>query len=255
MRKLIDIINDEKADKETISTGFKELDRLTQGFRKSDLIYIGARPAMGKTTFAVNLTENIARSGKKCAFFSLDLSDEQLAKRFSIVNYNMIIYIDDKPITTVSEMKQKVKDLKGVDCVVIDYFGLITPEIKRTDRTQESHDISRELKRMAKELDIPVICNTSLPMEVDFDVDKRPKLSSFFHLYSLVQDADIIMFLYRDSYYSCEIDEDIKDHTTELIIAKNCHGDIGTIELDFDDEAKRFIELHISGNNHGICYT
>lgn len=92
-------------------------------------------------------------------------------------------------------------------------------------------------------------------MEVDFDVDKRPKLSSFFHLYSLVQDADIIMFLYRDSYYSCEIDEDIKDHTTELIIAKNCHGDIGTIELDFDDEAKRFIELHISGNNHGICYT
>lgn len=259
MRKLIDIINDEKADKETISTGFRLLDRLTHGFKKSDLVYIGARPAMGKITFAVNLTENIARSGKKCAFFSLDLSDEQLAKRFSIVNYNMIIYIDDKPITTVSEMKQKVKDLKGVDCVVIDYFGLITPEIKRTDRTQESHDISRELKRMAKELDIPVICNTYLPREVDFDVDKRPKLSSFFHLYSLVQDADIIMFLYRDSYYSNIIidEDDINDqgdiNNTELIIAKNCHGDIGTIELNFDDEAKRFIELGIF-NDYEICY-
>lgn len=253
MKKLIDIINDEKADKETISTGFKQLDRLTKGFRKSDLIYIGARPAMGKTTFAVNLAENIAMSGKKCAFFSLESSDEMLAKKFSTTNSDMEIYIDDKPITTVSEMNQKIEDLKNVDCVFIDYFGLITPEIKRTDRAQECHDISRDLKRMAKELDIPVICNTSLPREVELNVDKRPKLSSFFYTYSLVQDADIIMFLYRDSYYSCEIDEDIEDHTTELIIAKNCHGDIGTIELNFDDEAKCVRELDIF-NDYEICY-
>ena len=253
MRKLIDIVNDEKADKETISTGFKQLDRLTQGFRKSDLVCIGSRPAMGKTTFAVNLAENIAMSGKKCVFFSLELSDEQLAKKFSTVNSDMEIYIDDKPVITVSEMNQKIKDLNNVDCVVIDYFELIRPEIKRTDRIQECHDISRELKRMAKELDIPVICTAQVARSEKNG--ELPQLSGLLDGDTLELYADIFMFLHRDPYYSCEIDEDdIEDHTTELIIAKNKHGRTGIIELNFDFEANRFRELGIF-NGYGICYT
>lgn len=211
MKKLIDIINDEKADKETISTGFKELDRLTQGFRKSDLIYIGARPAMGKTTFAVNLAENIAMSGKKSVSFSLELSDEMLAKKFSTANSDMEIYIDDTPGITVSEMNQKIKNLKDVDCVVIDYFGLIRPEIKRTDKMQECHDISRKLRKMANELDIPIICTTTVARNENYG--ERPRFSDLLDGGRLEFYADIFMFLHRNSYYFCEIDEDdIEDH-------------------------------------------
>lgn len=242
MRKLIDIINDEKADKETISTGFRQLDRLTHGFRKSDLIYIGARPAMGKTTFAVNLAENIAMLGKKCVFFSLELSDEQLAKKFSIANSDIEIYIDDTPGITVSEMNQKIKNLKNVDCVVIDYFGLIRPEIKKTDKMQECHDISRKLRKMANELDIPIICTTTVARSENYG--ERPRFSDLLDGGRLELYADIFMFLHRNSYYFCEIDEDdIEDHTTELIIAKNKHGSTETIELNFDYEAKRFREI------------
>lgn len=253
MKKLIDIIEEGKTEKESISTGFKQLDKLTKGFRKSDLVYIAARPAMGKTTFAVNLAENIAATGKECVFFSLDLSAEHLAKKFSTINSDIEIYIEDQPVITVSEIKQKVVNLKDVDCVIIDDFGLITPEIKRTNRMQECHDISRDLKRMVKELNIPVICTTSLPRQVDVD-KQRPTLSSFFGLYSLVQDANIIMFLYRDSYYFDSIDED-DINNTELIIAKNCHGDIGTIELEFDREAIRFTDKNnLIIDEYEICY-
>lgn len=251
VRKLIGIIKNKDADTETISTGFKQLDKLTQGFRKSDLIYIGARPAMGKTTFAVNLAENIALAGKKCAFFSLELSDEMLSKKFSTANSDMEIYIDDKPGITVSEMKQKVKDLKDVDCVVIDYFGLIRPEIKRADRMQECHDISRKLKKMANELDIPIICTTTVARSENYG--ERPQFSDLLDGGRLKFYADIFMFLHRNPYYPCEIDED-DINNTELIIAKNCHGDIGTIELKFDREAIRFTELY-SFDNYEICYS
>lgn len=211
---------------------------------------------MGKTTFAVNLAERIAMKGKKCAFFSLELSEEPIAKKFSIVNSDMEIYIEDKPLITVLEIKQKVIDLKNVDCVVIDYFGLIRPEIKRTDKMQECHDISRDLKRMAKELDIPVICTTQLPRQVE--TDKRPTLSNFIDGVHLIIDADIMLFLYRQAYYSNTIDDDNTDiddiDKAEVIIAKNRHGDIGTIELKFDREAIRFTELYFF-DNYEICYS
>lgn len=241
MKKLIDIINDEKADKETISTGFRRLDRLIHGFKKSDLVYIGARPAMGKTTFAVNLAENIARSGKKCAFFSLELSDEMLAKKFSTANSDMEIYIDDTPGITVSEMNQKIKNLKNVDCVVIDYFGLIRPEIKRMDKMQECHDISRKLRKMANELNIPIICTTTVARSENYG--ERPRFSDLLDGGRLEFYADIFMFLHRNSYYFCEINEDdIEDHTTELIIAKNKHGSTGVINLKYNSETKEFTE-------------
>lgn len=252
----ITIINEEgnmKMKSETISTGLKKLDEVTKGFHKSDLIAIGARPGMGKTTFAINLAENIAMSGKKCVFFSLELSNEQLAKKFSTVNSDMEIYIDDTPGITVSEMNQKIKDLKNVDCVVIDYFGLIRPEIKRTDRIQECHDISRKLRKMANELDIPIICTTTVARNENYG--ERPRFSNLLDGGRLEFYADIFMFLHRNSYYFCEIDEDdIEGHTTELIIAKNKHGSTETIELNFDDETKRFIELGIF-NDYEICYT
>lgn len=254
MKKLIDIVNDGKIEKETIPTGFKLLDRITQGFRKSDLIIIGARPAMGKNTFAVNLAENIALAGKKCAFFSLDLSSEQLAKKFSTVNSDMEIYIDDTPVITVSEMNQKIKDLKNVDCVVIDYFELIRPEIKKADKMQECYDTLRDLKRIAEELDILVICTTQIPRSEEYG--KKPQISDLPNRDSFELYADIFMFLHRDSYYFCEFDEDdIDDNTTELIIVRNKHGSTGSIELNFDFEANRFRELDIFGNSYGICYT
>lgn len=255
MKKLIDIVNDEKAEKETISTGFKQLDKLTQGFRKSDLVYIGARPAMGKTTFAVNLAENIAATGKKCVFFSLELSEEQIVKKFSKVNSDTEIYIEDQPLITVSEMKQKVVNLKDVDCVIIDYLGLIAPEIKRTDRMQECHDISKDLKKMAKELDIPVICTAQVARSEEYSDSERPQLSNLLDGDSIELYADIIMFLHRNSYYLCETDETFfEDNITELIVAKNKHGRTGITELNFDYEAKHFKELGIFGDNDGIFH-
>lgn len=240
MRKLIDIINDEKSDKEPISTGFELLDACyIQGFRKSDLIIIGARPAMGKTTFAVNLAENIARSGKKCVFFSLEMSDEMLAKKFSTVNSDMEIYIDDKPVITVSEMNQKIKDLKSVDCVIIDYFSLIRSEIKRTSRIWENHDISRELKRMAKGLDVSVICTAQVAKSETHD--ECHQIFDLLDEDSLELYADIFIFLHRDNFTFKNMDNRNPD-ITELIIAKNRYGDIGVINLKYNSEEKNFTE-------------
>lgn len=230
MKKIIDIFNDEKDDKETILTGFRQLDRLTQGFRKSDLVYIGARPGIGKTTFAINLAANITMAGKKCAFFSLELSAEGIEKRFLRINSDMKIYIDDNPAPTVSEIKKKVKDLKDIDCVVIDYLGLIKPEIKEADRTREVYDISKELKRMAKELEISVICITQLPR-----YEGKPKLSDSRECAFIERDADVALFLHRDDFTLNNI-ADVDSNITELIIAKNNYGDTGIIKLNFDYE-------------------
>ena len=239
MKKFIDIVNDEKADKETILSGFKQLDRLTKGFGKSDLVYIGARPGMGKTTFAVNLAENITMAGKKCAFFSLELSTEGVEKRFLRINSDMKIYIDDNPAPTVSEIKQKVKDLKDVDCAVIDYLGLIKHEIKEIDRTREVYDISKELKRMAKELDISVVCITQLQR-----YEGKPKLSDLRECAFIEQDADAVLFLHRDDFTLKNINN-INPHITELIIAKNNYGDTGIIKLKYDSQTHRFTETDV----------
>lgn len=220
----------------TISTGLKKLDQLTQGFRKSSLIIIGARPAMGKTTFAVNLAENIALAGKKCAFFSLESSAEMLVKKFSIVNCDMEIYIDDTPAPTVSDMKQKVKDLKDVDCVVIDYLSLITPEIKRTYKMQEISGISYQLKQMAKELDAFVVCIVQIP-----EYEGKATLNNLRES-SIGQDADVIMFLHRDEFTFDNLD-DRDPSITKLIIAKNRYGDTGTIALKYDSKTKKFNEV------------
>lgn len=237
MRKLIDIVNDEKADKETILSGFKQLDRLTKGFRKSHLIYIGAGPGMGKTTFAVNLAENITMVEKKCAFFSLELSAEGIEKKFLRINSDMKIYIDDNPAPTVSEIKKKVKDLKYVDCVVIDYLGLIKPEIKGADRTQEVYDISRELKRMAKEFDILVICTSQVAR-----YEGMPKLSDSREYGTIKQDADVVLFLQRDDFTLKNINN-INHDITELIITKNNYGDTGIIKLKYNSETHQFTEM------------
>lgn len=237
MKKIIDIFNDEKADKETILTGFRQLDRLTQGFRKSDLVYIGARPGIGKTTFAVNLAANITMTGKKCAFFSLELSAEGIEKRFLRINSDMKIYIDDNPAPTVSEIKQKVKDLKDVDCVVIDYLGLIKPEIKEADGTREVYDISKELKRMAKEFDVSVICIIQLQR-----YESKPKLNDSKECAFIERNADVVLFLHRDDFTLNNI-TDVDSNITELIIAKNNYGDTGIIKLKYISETHQFTEM------------
>lgn len=235
----ITIINEEgnmKMKSETISTGLKKLDEVTKGFHKSDLIAIGARPGMGKTTFAINLAENLAMADKKCAFFSMDLSAECIAKRFPQINSDMGIYIDDTPAQTVSEIKQKVKYLKEVDCIVIDYLSLITPEIKRTNRIREISEITRALTIMAKELDILVVCTVQIP-----EYEGKPTLKNLQES-SIVQDADVIMFLHREPYHS-NTPKTYDPNIIELIVAKNRYGDTGTVKLKYNSETKQVMEM------------
>lgn len=237
MKKLIDIIEEEKTEKESISTEFKQFDKITQDFKKSGLIYIAARPGMGKTTFEVNLAENIAKTGKKCAFFSLELSDEQLAEKFSTINSDMEIYIDDTHTQTVSEIKQKILDLKNVDCVIIDYLSLIAAETTYDNNLQGISKISYQLKQMAKELNMFVICTIQLPA-----YEGKPSLRYLMDSGAMVQDADVLMFLHRDKF-TIENMDNCNSNITELIIAKNRYGDIGTINLKYNSKTNQFTEI------------
>ena len=229
---------------------------------------------MGKTSFALNLATNVTiGAGKKCVFFSLEMTKEQLAERLlasqagvssqkfrtgemtddewiRIGNVagqlsNVELYLDDTSSITVPEIKSRVRRLKDVDVIMIDYLGLITSASRKENRVQEVSDITRNLKMMAKDLNIPVICCAQLSRGTEGrGKSHRPQLSDLRESGSIEQDADIVMFLYREDYYRGEVDADkqdeIDDSLTELIVAKNRHGQTGTIELSFDKEFTRF---------------
>ena len=272
--KFKELTGENKEKFKGIPTGFGLLDKYTTGLNKSDFILIGARPAMGKTSFALNLASNISiASGKKCVFFSLEMTKEQLAERLlasqsgvssqkfrtgemtddewiRIGNVagqlsNVELYLDDTSSITVPEIKSRVRRLKDVDCVMIDYLGLISSATRKENRVQEVSDITRNLKMMAKDLNVPVICCAQLSRGTEGrGKSHRPQLSDLRESGSIEQDADIVMFLYREDYYRNEVDPDkqdeIDDSLTELIVAKNRHGQTGTIELSFDKEFTRF---------------
>ena len=261
------------------STGFSDLDNIMTGLNKSDLILIGARPAMGKTSFALNMARNVsALAKKKVLFFSLEMSKEQLAQRVlatearvssaKMRNGNITpdewgrlgeaanalndieLYFDDTANITVPEMKAKARKLKGVDCVFIDYLGLINSTKKSENRTNEVSDITRNLKMMAKELRIPVICCAQLNRGTEGrGKSHRPQLSELRESGSIEQDADIVLMLYREDYYQTEKDdnepvaeEDAKGpKTVEVIVAKNRHGETGTVKFNWDAEHTLFI--------------
>lgn len=273
--KLSQITGEDKEKYKGIPSGFGMLDKYLTGLNKSDLILIGARPAMGKTSFALNLAQNISMNARKrCVFFSLEMTKEQLAERLlsaqagvesqklrtgELTNdewvrlgnaagqFNEVeLYLDDTSSITVPEIKSRIRRMKNVDAIVIDYLGLVSSATKKENRVQEVSEITRNLKMLAKDLDIPVICCAQLSRGTEGHGNKnhRPQLADLRESGSIEQDADIVLFLYREDYYKGDLPEDKQDdidaNKTELIIAKNRHGATGSIELTFDKEFTRF---------------
>ena len=253
------------------STGFTDFDQITTGLHEDNLIIIAARPAMGKTAFALNIAQNVAKSSDKAvAIFSLEMGAESLVERMLsaeglIPSYHvrtgnlsesewrrMIsaqerlargkIFIDDTAGIRISEIRSKAKRLAqengGLGLIVIDYLQLIEGR-GRENRQQEVSEISRQLKIIAKELKVPVIALSQLSRGVDQRNDKRPILSDLRESGSIEQDADIVAFLYREAYYKRDEQEE-PDNVTELILEKNRHGSLGTVQLYFLKEYAKF---------------
>ena len=245
-----------------LSTGLRDLDTKINGLNKSDLLLIAARPAMGKTSFALNIGLNVAKKYKKTvAMFSLEMSREQLAMRLlsgeSFVDSQKMatgklsedewaklcmasaalsqtdIRVDDNPSITVAEMNAKLRRLDNLGLVIIDYLQLMTGSGygKASDnRVNVVSDISRALKIMAKELNVPVICLSQLSRGPESRTDKRPMLSDLRESGAIEQDADEVLFLYRDDYYNPDSEE---KNVAECIVSKNRHGEIGTVKLQW----------------------
>lgn len=260
------------AEYKGIPTGFSLLDKYMTGLNKSDLILIGARPAMGKTSFALNIARNVAvQAKKKVVFFSLEMGKEQLAQRIlstearvesqkmrtgeltdddwqrlaqATVSLNEAeLYFDDTANITVPEMKARVRKMRDVDCVIIDYLQLMQGT-KRTDsRVQEVSEITRSLKLMAKDLKIPVITCSQLSRSTEGrGKSHKPQLSDLRESGSIEQDADIVLMLYRETYYDEEKKETVvtDDNKAQVIVAKNRHGGTGEIDLHWNGSYTMF---------------
>lgn len=267
-----------RADYIGIPCGIGELDKMITGLNKSDLIILGARPGMGKTSFALNILRNVAmNTGKTVCFFSLEMTRDQLAQRMlsseagikseklrtgelddsewtrlaqagdALSKAN--IYFDETSSITVPEMKAKLRRMKQVDLVIVDYLGLMKSARPTENRVQEVSEITRNLKIMAKDLKVPVIACAQLSRGTETKgKSHRPALSDLRESGSIEQDADIVLFLYRESYYDNEKadDEDRSDETrAECIVAKNRHGEIGTVDLHWDGQFTRFTSVDV----------
>jgi len=259
-----------------VSSPFPELDRMTSGFQKGDMVLIAARPSMGKTTFALNLAEHAAlREGKSIAIFSLEMSMDQLAYKFLCSEANVEltklrngdlddrdweniakasgplsqakIYIDDTAGISVTEMRSKCRRLKlehGIDLILIDYLQLMSG--KGESRQQEVSEISRSIKALAKEMQCPVIALSQLSRAPEQRADHRPMLSDLRESGSIEQDADLVMFLYRDEYYH----QDTEDkNIAECIIAKQRNGPVGTVKLAWLGQFSKFARLDMVHQN------
>ena len=247
-------------------TGFTLLDSITSGLNKSDLIIIAARPGMGKTSFAMNIATNVARRAEKeVVTFNLEMSKEQLATRIlsteALVDSNTLrngringndwvklatsagflstlpLFIDDTASMTVQQMKAKLRRTKNLGLVIIDYLQLMDSTSHSDNRVTVISEITRQLKIMAKELNVPVILLSQLSRAVEGRTDKRPMLSDLRESGSIEQDADIVLFLYRDAYYNKESQQ---QNISECIVAKNRHGETGTVKLIWDGQYTRF---------------
>jgi len=255
-----------------VPTGFIELDRMTNGFQRGDLIILAARPSMGKTAFAILVGQYAALKHQvPVAIFSLEMSKEQLVQRMlcseAMVDAHKVrtgnlsdedwsklseaarylsrapIYLDDTGASTVREMRSKARRLKaekGLGLVIIDYLQLMSGGKRTENRQQEIADISRNLKGLAKELGVPVVALSQLSRAVESRTDKHPMMSDLRESGSIEQDADLIMFIYRDEYYNQESE---KKGIAEIIIAKQRNGPVGTIELGFFREFTKFVNL------------
>ena len=252
-----------------MKTGFSGLDRILVGMGKSDLVLVGARPGMGKTSFAMNVATSAAlKSGKTVCVFSLEMSTEQLVSRLlsseALVDSYALrsgeltdedwqklahaasrlsdcdILIDDTTGMTVAGMMSKLRRVKNLGLVVIDYLGLMQSEHHIDNRVQEVSEISRNLKLMAKEFKVPVICCAQLSRGPESRTDKRPMLSDLRDSGAIEQDADIVLFLYRDEYYK---DKDNPQRTAEVIVAKNRHCSTGKVEMGWLGRYTKFTTI------------
>jgi len=254
-----------------IPTGFGMLDRVITGLNKSDLILLAARPAMGKTSFALNIATNVAMKAKKTvAIFSLEMSREQLVERI-LASDAMVqgtrmrtgelspeewvrlaisskelakapILIDDTASLTVPEMKARLRRVKDLGLVIIDYLQLMNGGGRNDNRVQVVSEITRSLKVMAKELNVPVIVLSQLSRQTETRADHRPMLSDLRESGSIEQDADLVLFLYREAYYNRDSGE---QNIAECIVAKNRHGETGTVKLGWDGEHTKFSGLEM----------
>jgi replicative DNA helicase len=269
--KTIERLYEQKTPVTGVTTGFAELDRLTAGLQRSDLIIVAGRPSMGKTAFCLNMAENAAlRSDVGVAIFSLEMSKEQLALRMlcseARVDLSRVrtghltdrefprlamaagrlgeapVYIDDTPAISVLELRAKARRLKRdpqakLGLIIVDYLQLMRAD-GRDSREQEISEISRSLKALAKELDVPVVALSQLNRQVESRNPPRPKLSDLRESGAIEQDADVIAFIYRDEVYNP--DDPDKHGLAEVIVAKQRNGPIGNVELTFLSAFTRF---------------
>ncbi|KAA0566083.1 replicative DNA helicase [Rossellomorea aquimaris] len=269
----IETLTNRKGDVTGISTGFADLDHMTAGFQRNDLIIVGARPSMGKTAFALNIAQNVAVKAKEnVAIFSLEMGAEQLVMRMLCAEGNINaqnlrtgdltdedwrkltmamgslsnagIYIDDTPGIKVGEIRSKCRRLAqehGLGMILIDYLQLIQGSGRSGEnRQQEVSEISRSLKGLARELEVPVIALSQLSRGVEQRQDKRPMMSDIRESGSIEQDADIVAFLYREDYYDKEAEN---KNIIEIIIAKQRNGPVGNVSLAFVKEYNKFVNL------------
>lgn len=259
--------NPESAHGSGLSTSYSSLDKIIYGLNPSDFILIAARPGMGKTSFATNIAANVAKNYKnqKICIFSLEMSKEQIAARIlqsevrlssDALRTGIIpdskwtdigeavdvlsqveIYIDDTANISLGEMKAKLRRMKNLGLVIIDYLQLMSTGRRDGNRVAEISEITRNLKIMAKELNVPVISLSQLSRGPEQRPDKRPMLSDLRDSGSIEQDADIVMFLYRDGYYNKEAEY---PNACECIVAKNRHGETGTVPMNWEGEYTRF---------------
>ena len=276
----IEVLSENKGAVDGTKTGFSGLDKMLVQMGKGDFIILGARPGMGKTSFAMNIAVNVAKKTKKAvAIFSLEMSGEQLVTRIlsseaMVDSYTLRtgqlkqedwdsiagvvsslsgcdIYIDDTSSITITDMRSKLRRIPNLGFVVIDYIGLMQPTTQTDNRAQQVGEISRSLKMMAKDFGIPILCCAQLNRgtESRAGAEKKPTLSDLRDSGSIEQDADIVLFLYREEYY-----KDIKGvapdaaaaesaNTAEVIVAKNRHGSTGNIKMGWIGQFTKFRTL------------
>ncbi|MBP5427995.1 MAG: replicative DNA helicase [Clostridia bacterium] len=280
-QELVDKAEHKEVD-QGVRTGFSDLDRVLVQLGPADLVLVGARPGMGKTSFAMNIAVNAAKStGKAVCIFSLEMSGEQLVNRMlsseAMVDSHALrtgeirpedwqrladasamlagceLLIDDTSGITVADMKAKLRRVKNLGLVVVDYLQLMQASKNIESRVQEVADISRNLKIMAKELSVPVICRAQLSRGPEQRESKKPMLSDLRDSGAIEQDADIVLFLYRDEYY-----KDVKGakanvevNTAEIIIAKNRHGALKDVKMSWNGQFTKFVTMENQGGVGG----
>lgn len=282
----LDAISKDSSSAKGIKTGFHGIDNLLNGLHKSDLIILAARPAVGKTSFAMNIVSNVALQGHSCAVFSLEMSREQLVQRMvcSVAGVNMEhakkglmnktewakvlrarellskskIYIDDSALITPQQVRSKCRRLKskaGLDLVMIDYVQLMSSETNKKDanRQQEISEISRNLKILAKEIDVPVIALSQLSRAVE-QRKGRPQLSDLRESGAIEQDADIVMFIHRPDKSATEEEiakGKVQPNVAEILIEKHRNGSTGMVKLYFKGSSTTFVNLNKDGEIEG----